>query len=92
MRKVMMAMAMAMTLATGASHAAPKAPKPDVGAGRVAWFDITTGNMAQSKEFYGKLFDWTFTALKGTDLAVEIENKVRESLGIPLLPDAASNA
>jgi predicted enzyme related to lactoylglutathione lyase len=28
--------------------------------------------LPQSKEFYGKLFDWTFTPLEGTDLAVEI--------------------
>lgn len=47
-------------------------PKPDVGNGRVAWFDITTTDLAKSKEFYSKLFDWTFSALKGTDRAVEI--------------------
>lgn len=46
--------------------------KPDVGPGHVAWFDITTKDMAKSREFYGKLFDWKFTALEGTDLAVEI--------------------
>ena len=48
---------------------------PDVGPGRVAWFDITTTNLAQSKEFYGKLFDWKFTPLKGTDQAVEIVSR-----------------
>ena len=47
-------------------------PKPDVGNGRVAWFDITTTDLAKSKEFYSKLFDWTFTPVKGTDRAVEI--------------------
>ena len=47
-------------------------PKPDVGNGRVAWFDITTTDLAKSKEFYSKLFDWTFTPLQGTDRAVEI--------------------
>ena len=26
----------------------------------------------KSKEFYGKLFDWTFNPVQGTDLAVEI--------------------
>jgi predicted enzyme related to lactoylglutathione lyase len=36
------------------------------------WFDITTTNLPQSKEFYGKLFDWQFTALQGTDQAAEI--------------------
>ena len=75
MRNVLIAVAMTLTLATGASQAALKAPKPDVGAGRVAWFDITTSNLAQSKEFYGKLFDWTFTSVKGTDLAVEIVSR-----------------
>ena len=44
-------------------------------AGRVTWFDITTGNLAQSKDFYGKLFDWTFASLKGTDLAAEIVSR-----------------
>jgi predicted enzyme related to lactoylglutathione lyase len=49
-----------------------KSPPSDVGPGRIAWFDITTSNLAQSKEFYGKLFDWKFTPLAGTDQAVEI--------------------
>jgi len=46
--------------------------KPDVGPGRVAWFDITTTDMATSRAFYGALFGWTFTPVAGTDLAVEI--------------------
>src|SRR5581483_7750958 len=46
-------------------------PKPDVGDGHVAWFDISTKNMTQAKEFYGKLFGWTFTSL-GTEYAAEI--------------------
>lgn len=49
-----------------------KPPPADVGPGRVAWFDISTSNLQRSKEFYGKLFDWTFSPLKGTDQAVEI--------------------
>ena len=44
----------------------------DVGPGRVAWFDITTTDLAKSKEFYGKLFDWTFNPVQGTTQAVEI--------------------
>jgi predicted enzyme related to lactoylglutathione lyase len=44
----------------------------DVGPGRVAWFDLTTSNLAQSKNFYGKLFGWTFEPVQGTDQAVEI--------------------
>ena len=47
----------------------------DVGPGRVAWFDISTTNLARAKEFYGKLFDWTFTAVTGTDQAVEINSR-----------------
>ena len=49
-----------------------RTPPPDVGVGRVAWFDITTTNLDEAKTFYGKLFGWTFEALKGTDKAVEI--------------------
>ncbi len=44
----------------------------DVGAGRIAWFDITTTGLSKSKDFYGKLFDWKFTPVQGTDLAVKI--------------------
>jgi hypothetical protein len=69
----MLAMTMASMLVTGELYAAnPKTPKPDVGPGRIAWFDITTTNLPQSKEFYGKLFNWQFTPVEGTDLAAEI--------------------
>ena len=50
----------------------PRTPKIDVGNGRIAWFDITTSNLTQSKDFYGKLFDWKYAPVQGTDLAVEI--------------------
>ena len=70
MRSVMLAMIMASTLVTGDLHAAT--PKADVGPGRIAWFDITTTSLPRSKDFYGKLFDWQFTAVQGTDLAAEI--------------------
>ena len=43
-----------------------------MGPGRIAWFDITTSDLPQSREFYGKLFDWIFTPVEGTDQAVEI--------------------
>lgn len=69
MRKTILAMT--LTLVTGQLQASPAA-KPDVGAGRIAWFDITTTNLAQSKEFYGKLFGWTYNPVKGTDRAAEI--------------------
>src|SRR3954467_639925 len=70
MRKAILAIILASTLVTGELHAAT--PKPDVGPGRVAWFDITTTSLPRSKDFYGKLFDWQFTPVQGTDLAVEI--------------------
>ena len=47
----------------------------DVGRGRVAWFDISTKDLARAKDFYGKLFDWTFTAVAGTDQAAEINSR-----------------
>lgn len=73
MRNAILATTMALTLAAGQVRAAAhKTPPPDVGPGRVAWFDITTTDLPRSKEFYGKLFDWQFTPLQGTDKAAEI--------------------
>ena len=73
MRTGILAMTMTLTLVTGQLHAEThKAPPADVGPGRIAWFDITTTNLPRSKEFYGKLFDWRFTAVQGTDQAAEI--------------------
>src|SRR5262249_35317817 len=69
---------LALILVSGPLHAATqKGPKPDVGAGRVAWFDITTTNMTQAKAFYGALFDWKFESLPGAyaDLAAEIVSR-----------------
>jgi len=45
---------------------------PDVGSGRPAWFDLTTTNLARSKDFYGQLLGWEFTPVQGTDQAMEI--------------------
>ena len=76
MRNAILAITFALTLVTGSLDAAQdKTPPADVGPGRIAWFDLTTTNLAQSKEFYGKLFDWKFTALQGTDQAVEINSR-----------------
>ncbi|MEP7271412.1 MAG: VOC family protein [Acidobacteriota bacterium] len=73
MRNAILTMAVALTLMTGQNQSnPPKAPKPDVGPGRIAWFDITTSNLAQSREFYGKLFDWKFDPVQGTSQALEI--------------------
>ena len=70
MRTVTLATILTLALASGGLRA--KEPKPDVGNGHVAWFDITTTNMAKAKDFYGKLFGWQFTTLEGTDRAAEI--------------------
>ena len=73
MRNATVAMTVALALVAGQIQAAPpKSPPADVGPGRVAWFDVTTSNLPQSMEFYGKLFDWSFTPVQGTDQAVEI--------------------
>jgi len=73
MRMAILAMTMTLTLVTGRLHAEThKTPPADVGPGRIAWFDITTTDLPRSKEFYGKLFDWQFTPVQGTDQAVEI--------------------
>lgn len=61
----------ALVFGAGLLGAAPP-KKPDVGAGRVAWFDITTSDVARSREFYGKLFGWSFAPVEGTELALEI--------------------
>jgi len=76
MRNVTLAMTVALAVGAGALSAAPPKPLPeDVGPGRVAWFDITTTNLGQSKEFYGKLFDWSFAPVQGTDQAAEIVSR-----------------
>jgi hypothetical protein len=65
--------AVSVTLAAAAAWADPPKSHPaDVDPGRVAWFDITTSNLARSKTFYGQLFGWEFKPLKGTELAVEV--------------------
>jgi uncharacterized protein len=73
MRNMLLALIIAFTFVMGELNAAPpKTPPADVGSGRVAWFDITTNSLPRSKEFYGKLFDWQFTPVQGTDHAAEI--------------------
>jgi len=75
MRIAILAITVTLTVVTGGQSDRRNSLPADVGSGRVAWFDITTSNLAQSKEFYGKLFDWTFTSLKQTDQAVEIVSR-----------------
>ena len=63
---------MKIEIAGGQSDSNAKATLLDVGVGRVVWFDITTPNLSRSKEFYGKLFDWTFKPVSGSGGTVEI--------------------
>ena len=73
MRNAILVMTAVLTLMTGQLQSdPPKSPPADVGPGHIAWFDITTSNLPQSKEFYGKLFDWKFAPVQGTDQAAEI--------------------
>ena len=66
------ALVLIVLLAATSSGVSAKSLPADVGPGRVAWFDLTTTNLTQSKNFYGKLFGWTFEPVQGTDQAVEI--------------------
>jgi predicted enzyme related to lactoylglutathione lyase len=63
---------LSLALVVGWAQSEPLKSKPDVGNGRVAWFDIATSDLARAKEFYGGLFGWKFIAVKGTDQAAEI--------------------
>lgn len=73
MRNAVLMMCAVVAVVVGqVQPAPPKTKPPDVGSGRIAWFDITTSNLSKSKDFYGKLFDWKFTPVKGSDQAVEI--------------------
>jgi hypothetical protein len=76
MRHAVLMLAAITMLMIGRTDADPTKPFPaDVGSGRIAWFDLTTTDLQKSKTFYGKLFDWTFKPVPGTDLAVEIVDK-----------------
>jgi len=73
MRIAILALTLCAGFLFGPEQSKPSKSLPaDVGAGRVAWFDITTTSLTKSKEFYAKLFDWKFNPLQGTDQAVEI--------------------
>jgi predicted enzyme related to lactoylglutathione lyase len=73
MRTALLAMTVPLMLLLGQVKSdAKKPPHPDVGSGRITWFDVTTTDLSKSKEFYGKLFDWKFNGLAGSNLAVEI--------------------
>ena len=89
MRNAILAMTLVLTFMSEPPQERPvKSPPADVGAGRVAWFDITTSSLSKSKEFYARLFDWKFTPLKETDQAVEI---VANGVAIGTLRGAEGN-
>ncbi len=73
MRRAILATAVILTISNRPLHSATKKNLPaDVGAGRIAWFDISTTNLAQATDFYGKLFGWQFNPVQGSDQAAEI--------------------
>lgn len=76
MRKAILLVAASVLLIFGQARSdSTKSMPADVGPGHIAWFDLTTTDLAKSKEFYGKLFDWKFNPIEGTDLAVEVESR-----------------
>jgi predicted enzyme related to lactoylglutathione lyase len=78
MRKAILALFMTLAFAVaGPAAAEGKKLPPNVGSGRAAWFDISTSSLPRSKDFYGKLFDWRFNPIPGTDQAVEIVSRGR---------------
>ena len=74
MRSAILAMTLAAGCMSNQDQPTPSQSLPaDAGPGRVAWFDITTTNLDQSKAFYAGLFGWEFTSMKGAEkLAAEI--------------------
>ena len=74
MRSKLIVTAIALVMTTRFSAAQEnKGPKPDVGDGHVAWFDITSTDLNKSRAFYTGLFGWEFTSVKGYEnLAAEI--------------------
>jgi len=73
MRRALPAIVAILILVSGELYSqTKKAPPADVGQGRIAWFDITTTDLARSKDFYGKLFDWQFNPVQGSDQTAEI--------------------
>jgi hypothetical protein len=83
-----LALALASLLAEPPDMALAQAMPADVGPGRIAWFDLSTQDLAKSRAFYGALFGWQFTPVQGTDLAVEIVSR-GESIGTLRVADGA---
>ena len=71
MRIQLLAIPLALLVARPQAIRAQALPA-DVGAGRIAWFDLATNDIAKSKTFYTQLFGWEFAPVEGTDQAAEI--------------------
>jgi predicted enzyme related to lactoylglutathione lyase len=50
-----------------AQPTAGQATPPDPGPGRIVWFDLTTTDLAKAQDFYGKLFNWEFAPVPGSN-------------------------
>jgi predicted enzyme related to lactoylglutathione lyase len=74
MRTLLAAATLLLSVTWVAQQASPKKSMPaDVGAGKVAKFDLTTTDVAKAKDFYGKLFGWKFNSKPGLEaLMVEV--------------------
>jgi predicted enzyme related to lactoylglutathione lyase len=73
MLNVLLALIMGYSFVMGDFNGGPNQFRPaNVEPGRVAWFDITTTSLPRSKEFYGKLFDWKFILVPGSEHAATI--------------------
>lgn len=82
-------LAIALLLGLASPRGADAQAMPaDVGAGRIAWFDLSTTDLAKSRAFYGELFAWQFEPVQGTDLAVEIVSR-GASIGTLRVADGA---
>jgi predicted enzyme related to lactoylglutathione lyase len=72
----MVAAIAALTVMAGLLQSPPQKPPPrDAGPGGIAWFDITTSDLAKSRAFYAGLFEWEFAPVQGTNLALEIVSR-----------------
>lgn len=74
--------------AAGARAGTPESKPVDVGAGRIAWFDIATTDLAKAKAFYGAMFGWEFAEAHGTGATAEIA-KDGQAIGTIRVADGA---
>ena len=72
MRAVLIPIVLLMTILLGQTQPPARSAPPDVGPGRVGWFDLTSSDVPRSRAFYGQLFGGTFGAVQGSDQAFNI--------------------